>query len=115
MKTETTYTGELKPGDFIAISIGNWLDIGFYAGRGKTGSMQYYTYHSLLAWNLGQEETTDTPPSYPKTKSPWKSYINSYLEGRVVKLHPSVLAEKYREQYEESIEILKQLNINVEL
>lgn len=43
-------SGELNTGDLIIVSTGYSLDIGFYLGRGKTGTMQYYNCWALRSW-----------------------------------------------------------------
>ena len=100
-------SGELKTGDLIILSTGYSLDIGFYLGRGKTGTMQYYNLWALRSW-LKKHKIN---PEHKPTK-PWKSYINSPDAHRIVKYHTDCIESPvYLTFYNEAIEALKLLKL----
>ena len=43
-------SGELKLGDFIAVASNSYIELAFYLGRGKSGTVQYFTVHALEYW-----------------------------------------------------------------
>jgi hypothetical protein len=120
------YGGTLVPGDFIAVSYQNHIDLGWYAGDGR-GTLQYYTlrgpgiaYKDYQDWlNSSDEEKRKNKwmsSRFEKgftRKSFWKSYINSVHSTRVMKLtNPEeIFTEKEdRESYEKSKEALITIN-----
>lgn len=44
---ELKYGGQIVPGDFIAISDGNHINFGWYAGNGR-GTLQYYPVRGAM-------------------------------------------------------------------
>ena len=120
------YGGTLVPGDFIAVSYQNHIDLGWYAGDGR-GTLQYYTlrgpgiaYKDYQDWlNSSDEEKRKNKwmsSRFEKgftRKSFWKSYINSVHSTRVMKLtNPEELLteQEDRELYERSKEALITVN-----
>lgn len=119
------YGGQIVPGDFIAVSYSNHIDLGWYAGNGS-GTLQYYTFRSpgnayeqYQKW-LNEPEITRSQwlsKTYEKgftRKSLWKSYINAVHSTRVMKItNPEeILTEQEdRELYERSKEVMIKLNL----
>ena len=91
------YGGDLQFGDFIAVANQNCLSFGWYAGRGKSGTLQYYSVRSprsvVQRYELW-ENKTDAPKweneHYEKglsIKLLWKEYIyGDSMNNRVVKI-----------------------------
>ena len=99
---KTAYSNELQTGDFIIISNGRFLALGFYLGRGSTGSLQFYSLWSLSTW---LDKTN-------RVKSPHKEYVNIAGQYRVAKYHPDCLENpEFIEKYEKAVEALKLLKI----
>ena len=96
------YTGEIKIGDLIIISSGNYLEIGFYVGRGQNDSVQYYHLSELNWWIKRLKE-----PNPPKRKLPYVSHINVIHPTRIAKYDVNLLTNEYKEIYEKGIELLK--------
>jgi len=115
------YGGKLLPGDFIAVSNGNWLTFGWYCGDGR-GTLQYYMMHGPAARYKDYQKFLQDPEKhryhnrYEKgftLKNIWKSYINAVHSTRVVKIeHPeTVFTDKEDiEDYQKSKEVLITLN-----
>jgi hypothetical protein len=96
---ELKYGGQIVPGDFIAVSDGNHLSFGWYAGNGR-GTLQYYpmqgpnrVYKEYRAWStLNDVEKAKNKwltKRYEKgftMKCLWKSFINSVHSTRVMKI-----------------------------
>lgn len=89
---ETRYTGVIEKGDLIVIAYDNYMILGIFAGRGKTGTVQYY---SVLG--LGDDEKSD--PGGLTIRKYYKAYVNSPHETRITKLHYSFLDDKFQEYY----------------
>ena len=127
---EITYGGKLKEGDFIAISNGNHLTLGWYAGQGR-GTLQYWWISQPFDSKDYYEKWLKTPAD---KRSKWyekqfakgftrscigKSYIQAVHSTRVVKItHPEDILPTERrgwastlEDYQKSKEVLVQLNI----
>jgi len=102
-KLITSYCGELERGDFIAVSNSNYIDLGFYLGRGVNNSTQYYTLNSIIWWKSEDYKG--------KRKFPFTAYFQNSPHLRIVKMHPDHLVEKYRIMYDQCVEILKELQI----
>lgn len=102
---DTRYTGALKVGDFIAVAEGNYMYLGFFAGRGTGNSFQYWTLWSLSNW------LDDTSKRRTEGKKPWKNYHNSYNTQRALKISPEFLDPEHMELYEKSIEALRILKV----
>lgn len=121
------YGGDLIPGDFIAVSDGNHINFGWYAGDGR-GTLQYYSmrgpimcYRDYESWLKYTDEekaknkwmTSRFDKGFTR-KCIWKSYINSVHRTRVMKLtnvediftNPEDIKE-----YQESREIMIKLNL----
>lgn len=118
------FGGKLLPGDFIAVSNGNWLTFGWYAGDGR-GTLQYYTMHGPGVVYKNYQQFLQDPNGkdnkylvrqYEKgftIKTLWKSYINAVHSTRVVKIEnpESILTEEDDiEAYQKSKEVLITLN-----
>ena len=118
------YGGQIVPGDFIAISYSNHIDLGWYAGNGS-GTLQYYHLRSprqakdrYEEW-LKEEESKRSKwlsKTYEKgftRKCLWKSYINSVHSTRVMKItNPEEILTEQEDlqEYEKSKEVLLTLN-----
>jgi hypothetical protein len=123
--TEIRYGGVLKPGDFIAISSGNSIDLGWYCGKGRN-TLQYYHFRGpgmyMAQWEEWSKMTDEAKSKswnhkkYAKgftIKCLWKSYINAVHSTRIMKVtniedvftQPEDLLE-----YEKSKEALLTLN-----
>ena len=120
------YGGDLLPGDFIAVSYQNHIDLGWYVGDGR-GTLQYYTlrgpanvYRDYQNWlkytDKEKAENRWTSKRFEKgftTKCLWKSYINAVHSTRVMKLtNPEELFTEQEdiELYERSKEALITIN-----
>jgi len=93
------YGGQLVPGDFIAVSNGNYIDFGWYAGDGR-GTLQYHTmrgpsvcYNQYKDWLRYSDEEKGKNKWMSKRyekgftmKCIWKSFINSVHGARVMKI-----------------------------
>ena len=124
---ELKYGGQIVPGDFIAISDGNHINFGWYAGNGR-GTLQYYPmrgamrcYEDYKSWLAMSDEEKAKNKWYSKrfekgftVKCLWKSYINSVHPTRVMKLeNPEQVFTEQEDimDYEKSKEALITLNI----
>lgn len=105
---ETKLSGNIQIGDYIILSEGNYLTTGFYIGRGKTGSFQFFTVNALVYWIDAKKDPNN---HYGRAKRPYKSYINSPYITRISKYHPDCLSPEQRQDYEKAIEVLKLLNL----
>jgi hypothetical protein len=118
------YGGQLEIGDFIAVSNGNHIDLGWYCGDGSN-TLQYYSYvvpasaHKQYKDWLNQSDADRSAwrtKLYTKgftKKCLWKSYINTVHSTRVVKIvrPEDIFTNKEdRDNYEESKEALITLN-----
>lgn len=104
----TEYSGILKKGDLIAVAQHNHLDIGFYLGRGKNGTVQFYGLKGLIWWS--NQVKVPRMVGY-ETMNPYKWYINSPHKDRIVRISEESLEGEWLELYKEAYEILKSLNI----
>jgi hypothetical protein len=120
------YGGVLHLGDFIAVSNGNHISFGWYAGDGR-GTLQFYymegparTYEDYKDWCTWSDEQKAknkwTSRRFEKgftTKCLWKSYINAVHGTRVIKIErPEEIFtdQEDRDTYEKSKEALITLN-----
>jgi len=120
------YGGVLYPGDFVAISNGNHITFGWYAGDGR-GTLQFYymegpksvykDYQSFLKYS--DEEKSKNKwmcKRFEKgltTKCLWKSYINSVHATRVMKItNPEDIFTNREDRniYEESKQVMITIN-----
>jgi hypothetical protein len=123
--TEIRYGGLLQPGDFIAIANSNYLNLGWYCGKGHN-TLQYYHFRSP-GINMDQWEQWSKMTDEKKSKSwyskryakgftikcLWKSYINAVHSTRIVKI--TNIEDVFTEpedllEYEKSKEALLTLN-----
>lgn len=118
------YGGNIVPGDFIAVSNGNYINFGWYAGDGR-GTLQYYDLNCpaglhkdylqfqkdrshLSSWRVKQFEKLGF-----SRKLLWKHYINAVHATRVIKIsHPEDIftTPEDRKQYELSRQAMIELN-----
>ena len=75
MMFNNKYTIPIKKGDIVGIAHDNYIQLGIYIGRGKTGSLQYYSI-----WGLSERERVD---SHSKMNRYEKAYINTSLDNKV--------------------------------
>ena len=122
---EIKYGGKLEIGDIVAVSNGNYIHFGWYAGTGR-GTLQYWwmgqpasAYDYYQDWLKLPEDKRSrwNNKRYEKgftSKCIYKSYINAVHDTRVMKItNPEdIFTEKEdREKYEKSKEVLITLNI----
>jgi hypothetical protein len=123
--TEIRYGGVLKPGDFIAIANSNYLNLGWYCGKGRN-TLQYYHFRGpgmyMAQWEEWSKMTDEAKSKswnhkkYAKgftIKCLWKSYINAVHSTRIVKV--TNIEDVFTEpedllEYEKSKEALLTLN-----
>lgn len=120
------YGGVLHPGDFIAVSDGNHLNFGWYAGDGRN-ILQYYIiggpariYQEYRAWStLNDVEKAKNKwlcKRYEKgltMKYLWKSYINTVHNTRIMKItniEDIFTNQEDRDMYETSKQVMITLN-----
>lgn len=101
---ETIISGDINPMDFVIIATDSNLELGFYVGRGPTGTFQYYTFWSLSTIFKNYQ-------SSGVLIKPNKAYINSPHKWRIAKYSPELLTEEKQEEYYKSIEALKLLKL----
>lgn len=120
------YGGRILPGDFVAISCGNYMDFGWYCGNGVNSTLQYYSIRSphyshdhYERW-LNDPDKANRPSCANRRfekgftiKHLYKSYINSVHPSRVIKItNPEEIftEQEEREMYEKSKKVLTDLN-----
>lgn len=109
MKTyNTRISGEIKQYDLVLVSTDSFLDIGFYYGRGPTGTFQFYNL-----WSLKHAFTRRDADTGLLRVKPVKSYINAPTEYRIAKYSPELLEGEYKENYFIALEVFKLLNIEL--
>lgn len=97
------YTIPIKKGDIVGIAHDNYIQLGIYIGRGKTGSLQYYSI-----WGLSERERVDP---HSKMNRYEKAYINAPHETRIVKIHPDFLSDEYYNAYGRALSRLERNGI----
>jgi hypothetical protein len=124
---EIKYGGQIVPGDFIAISNGNHIEFGWYAGNGR-GTLQYYSSRGVVRCYKDYEDWLKMNDEAKKknrwmtsrfekgftAKCFWKGYINSVHKTRIIKItHPEDIFTDIEDikEYEESKEIMIKLNL----
>jgi hypothetical protein len=101
---ETVISGDIDPMDFVIIATDSNLELGFYVGRGPTGTFQYYTLWCLsTVFERHQKNGALIKPN--------KAYINSPHRWRIAKCSPESLTQEKQEEYYKSIEALKLLKL----
>jgi len=106
MSFHSLHSGTIVKGDLIAIATDNYLEIGFYLGRGKTGTLQYYSLYGLF---YREENSPNTPPGK------WaKSYINSPHAGRIIKVNVKDLCIEKLVEHEKATRYLERHGIKFE-
>jgi hypothetical protein len=86
------YTGTIAKGDLVLIAYDNWMTIGICAGRGKSGTFQYYDVYVI-------SESEKRDPGCSLHSRYLKSYVNSPHSNRITKTHLSLLSDAYQENY----------------
>ena len=110
--------GDIKKGDLIAVANSNDFRVGIYFGRGIGGTVQYYhpsvapyakeAYENRLL-NHGIEKVGPF-----KIGLIYKDYVNTPRDTRILKLNrENITDQNMVEAIEESKQILKQFNIDV--
>ncbi len=102
---DNKYTIPIEKGDIVAISYNNYMVLGIYAGRGKTGSFQYYSI-----WGLSERERLDANSKMSKYE---KGYVNAPHKTRIVKIHPDFLSDEYYNAYGRALSRLERNNIKL--
>ena len=109
MKTfKTNLNGDINLYDFIIIASESFLDVGFYCGRGPTGTFQYYSLWTLRHVYKTRNEDTGLP-----IHRPVKSYVNTPTQYRIAKYSPELLEGDHKENYFIALEVFKLLNIEL--
>ncbi len=124
--TNLKYGGTLEIGDLIAISNGNYMSFGWFAGTGS-GTIQFYyygqpgrEYEAYQDWlNIPENEKSQWEnKKYEKgftKKCLWKAYIyGNAISDRVMKItHPEDVFTnpEDRDTYEKSKEAMIFLNL----
>jgi hypothetical protein len=103
MNFETSFTGTIKPGDLISVALNDCHHICIYAGRGKTGTIQFYGIRHL-AWKH------DENPKLVSTRY-LKGYVNAAYPSRIIKIDPNLLDSDNLEMYRKSLIFLEKNNI----
>lgn len=102
---ELRYCTDIQIGDLVAISEGNYQQLGFYCGNGIGNTFQYYNMYQLS--HVHDKMLED--PEY-KIKL-FKGYVTANHDSRYVRIHPGHLNDEYKEKYYKSLEVLKKINI----
>ena len=97
------YTIPIEKGDIVGIAHDNDIQLGIYIGRGKTGSLQYYSI-----WGLSERERLDPSSKMNRYE---KAYINAPHETRIVKVHPDFLSDEYYNAYGRALSRLERNGI----
>jgi len=115
----TVRNGEdLQRGDLIAVCGCNHLELGIYYGRGKSGTVQYYTIQSAHSCEYRHNERVKSLGAEKvgpfKLNHIWKSYVNSPSAWRFMKLYKNNITNiEDLTQIEESKRILEQFGITI--
>jgi hypothetical protein len=104
MTFRSAWTGIIRKGDLVAIAYDNYMVLAIYIGRGKTGTVQYYSLYSLN--NFYKENRNLDNYS--------KSYVNAPHESRVIKVNVNDLSDFTLEQYNEVMIYLEQQKFKIE-
>jgi hypothetical protein len=120
------FGGTLEIGDLIAVSNGNYMSFGWFAGTGS-GTIQFYyygepgsRYEDYKNWLNEPEDKRSKWKNYEKgftKKSLWKAYIYGSTVGdttRIIKItHPEDVftTPEDRNTYEKSKEAMIFLNL----
>tara|TARA_R110000868_G_scaffold256818_1_gene513921 strand:+ start:1831 stop:2223 length:393 start_codon:yes stop_codon:yes gene_type:complete len=118
------YGGELKPGDFIAVSeTGCYINLGWYFGKGKSGTLQYLFmatpgeyFENFTKWKNGESVNLWEVKRFEKYGFTSKLFYKAYIYGsgidkdgtRVMKIEnpENILSGEDLEKYNKSREAL---------
>lgn len=110
--------GDIKKGDLIAVANSNDFRVGIYVGRGSGGTVQYY--HPSVAPYAKQSYENRVASLGVEKAGPfrigliYKDYVNTPRDTRIMKLNrDNITDQKMTEQIEESKQILRNFNIDV--
>lgn len=93
------YVDNLKQGDTILVSNGNYLDLGFFVGYGRN-TVQYYTPNSIAY----REELIKKEG---KQLRPYKSYVQMTSKFRIAKINDPIFSDQEDGiEYEKAKQIL---------
>jgi hypothetical protein len=115
----TVRNGEdLQRGDLIVVCGCNYLELGIYYGRGKSGTVQYYTIQSAHSCEYRHNERVKSLGAEKvgpfKLNHIWKSYVNSPSAWRFMKLYKNNITNiEDLTSIEESKKVLEQFGITV--
>jgi hypothetical protein len=104
MTFESKYTGAVRKGDLVAIGYDNYMLLAIYVGRGKTGTVQYYSLYALSVFYKENRHLHNCG----------KSYVNAPHASRVVKVNVNDLNDETLEQYNEAMIYLEQQKFKIE-
>jgi hypothetical protein len=104
MTFESGWTGTIRKGDLVAIGYDNFMILGIYVGRGKTGTVQYYALYALSVFYKENRHLHNHA----------KSYVNAPHASRVIKVNVNDLSDKTLEQYNEAMIYLEQQKFKIE-
>ncbi len=106
------YGKPLEPGDFILVASDSTLQAGWYAGRGKSGTLQFYHYRIPFYYYNKVTEAIENGQT-PSIKLLYKSYVNTVHRWRVANIeNPESLFlhnQENLEAYQKSKEVLSLL------
>jgi hypothetical protein len=105
MSFHSLHSGTIVKGDIIAIASDNFIQLGFYIGRGKGGTLQYYSLDGM-AWRENNK-----PDERPDRWA--KAYINTPHSGRVIKVDVKSLCIDKLVQYEKATRYLERHGIKL--
>lgn len=123
MDTEIKLGGDINIGDFVCIANGNFLEFGWFCGRGQGGTFQYYYYKQPMRYKEIYENAKIYPQYHNHKKAmseefniKWlkKSFLLDFKGNRIMKINWDVRDMftniEQLNDYKKSREILEQLN-----
>lgn len=82
------YIKDIKQGDFIAIAHNNWIEFGWYIGRGQGNSVQYFTLRSpsiyLEHYEKGTMRVNDSLQKHIENTDSLQRYYSNLLYGETL-------------------------------
>jgi hypothetical protein len=109
---DVKYGGTLVKGDMIAVSTSNCLNIGFYIGLAKSGTVHYYSLEQLKwMYDNWEEQKLNKEEQDIKLRKPPVYYVYPH-HLRFMKITRDVLTKpEDLENYEKALIMLKELKI----
>lgn len=111
--------GDIHQGDLIAVADGNDFTVGIYFGRGRGGTVQYYSHRAVIGCRQGWEDSQKNP-NWSLYGKPWnvsriyKNIVNTPRTTRIMKLNKDNITNQHMiEDLQKAKEILSEFNIPV--